>query len=144
MVMVQNPTEADVVAETQVRRPLVRRVFDRPDGRIAGSVAVVVAASWVVVWAIVGAMAPTPDPDAVLNTFDVTMQVVFTLALLSAAFGLALRARLGVMASIAGGLVFMAGSISCWMGGHVGTWIAVQFVGGAALAGLSAVVLQRD
>lgn len=101
------------------------------------------AIAWVASIAVLEAIAPAPDPTATLSGFEMFMTLGYTAALMVGAIGLALRQRIGVMAAIAGGGLFVLGSVSCWMGGHVGSWIAVQAVLGGVLMLLGTGVLRR-
>ncbi len=119
------------------------RTFVDAGGRMTAGSVVALVVAWVATIGVLEAIAPTPDPDTVLSAWDVTLSVLYTFAVMGAALGLLSRVRFGAMASILGGAVMVAGSISCWAGGHIGSWIMVQFVAGLAIAGLSAVFLQR-
>lgn len=115
-----------------------------PELRISWAGAAAAAVSWVATIAIVEAVAPPADPNAVLSAFEALLTLAFTTAILVAAVGLAMRQRLGVMATIVGGGVFVAGSVSCWMGGHVGSWITVQAVLGVTMMLVGGGVLRRS
>lgn len=140
-VMVLLPETTDRTAAVRVR-PRVRTFAD-PVGRITTGSSLALVAMWVASIGVLEAIAPTPAADAVLSTFDLTLSLVYTFAIMGAAIGLLSRLRFGAMSSIAGGAVLVTGSLWCWAGGHIGSWITVQFVAGLALAGLSAVFLQR-
>ncbi len=140
MVMLHETT--DTTATTRVRPRW--RTFSDASGRMTLGSTLALVALWVAAIGILEAIAPTPDPDAVLSTWDLTLSLVYTFAIMGAAIGLLMRTRFGAMASVAGGAVMVTGSLWCWAGGHIGSWITVQFVAGLALAGLSTIFLQRS
>ena len=127
--------------DTRVRRRL-RTLADPASPMTTGS-AMALVVGWIASIGVLEAIAPAADPNAVLSTWDLSLSLAYTVANMGPALGLLTRLRFGAMATILGGAAMVAGSISCWAGGHVGSWIMVQFVAGLALAGLSTVFLQR-
>jgi len=140
---------AEVTAPRADPAPVIER-FDRParDGlrgaEISWRSALATAGVWLAAMLILDAVAPPADPDAVVSGFELSMTLAYTSALMVGAVGLALRQRIGVMATVAGGGLFVVGSVSCWMGGHVGSWIAVQAVLGTAMMLFGTGVLRRS
>jgi hypothetical protein len=62
------------------------------------------------------------------------LSLLFTGSMLAAIAGLGARHRWGLLASIGGGLVMVAASVFCYLGGHTGAWIAIQLAAGTGLA----------
>lgn len=134
-------TQEQVQNPTRTRTGL--RTFVDAGGRMTTGAVVALVVAWVAAIGVLEAIAPTADPNAVLSAWEISLSVLYTFAIMGAAVGLLSRVRFGAMASILGGGVMVAGSVTCWMGGHIGSWIMAQFVAGLAIAGLSAVFLQR-
>ena len=54
--------------------------------------------------------------------------------LFGAAAGLSLRRRWGLLATIGAGVTMMIAASLCYLMGHTGAWIVIQFVAGMGLA----------
>lgn len=101
----------------------------------------VIAAAWVIAYVVVGAVAPPADPTVQYTALDLVLANLLLAGMVLTVAGLTTRSVLAGAGAVLGGGVFAFGSINCWMTGHVGTWIAVQFAAGLALALLGAVAL---
>jgi hypothetical protein len=104
------------------------------DESISPTAAIAAAAAWIVFISLSFAVSPPPDPAAPPSAMAEVLSLLFTGSMLGAIAGLGARHRWGLLASIGGGLVMIVASISCYVGGHTGAWIAVQLAAGAGLA----------
>lgn len=104
------------------------------DESIPLTAAIAAAAAWIVFVSLSFAVQPPPDPAAPPSAMAEVLSLLFTGSMLAAIAGLGARHRWGLLASIGGGLVMIVASISCYVGGHTGAWIAVQLAAGAGLA----------
>lgn len=132
------------VTETSPRSETAPRVDELTGGGVSWRSALTAAGTWILAIFVVDAMAPAPDPDAVMSALEMVLTLGYTAALMVGVFGLALRQRIGLQASVAAGGLFVAGSVSCWAGGHVGSWIAVQAMFGVAMMLLGTGLLRRS
>lgn len=105
--------------------------------RLALAIGVLWVASLVVVFSI--APAPTGDP----STTAIMVGVAFDLAVLATLAGFVTLQRWGLLASAAGGAVFLVGAGLCSLGGHTGGWLVAQYVTGAAILGVSRAAFRR-
>jgi hypothetical protein len=148
MVTVHTPTDrnsrADAHGEDIGRSNLLDRTFGRPEGTLSMGAVVALIAGWVGSIAVMEAIAPPSDPSVTLSAWDLTLSLLYTAGIMAGAVGLFARRRFGAVATIGGAGAMVLGSISCWAGGHVGSWILVQFVAGLAMAGASVVALHRS
>jgi hypothetical protein len=101
----------------------------------------VIGVAWAVAYVVVGAVAPAADPNVQYTALDIALANLLLAGMALTVAGLTVRSVLAGAGAVLGGGVFAFGSITCWMTGHVGTWIAVQFTAGLALALLGAVAL---
>ena len=148
MVTVHSPTDrtshSDLEAGDGERVRLVHRTLHRPDGALSTGATVALVIGWVASVAIMEAIAPPADPNVTLSAWDLSLSLLYTTGIIVGAVGLFARRRFGAVATIAGAAAMTLGSVSCWAGGHVGSWILVQFVAGLALAGASVIALNRS
>lgn len=105
----------------------------------------VIGVAWVVAWALVASVAPETDPAVAPTALELLLGNLALAGMVMTAAGLAVRSGLAGAGALLGGGVFAFASISCWATGHIGTWIAVQFAAGLALAlvGLVGLVTAR-
>ena len=103
-------------------------------GSISRTVAAAAAVAWVVFVSMSFAVQPAPDPGTQPSATAELLSLLFTGALLAGIAGLGTLRRWGLVASMAGGLVMIAASIFCYVGGHTGAWIAIQLAAGVGLA----------
>lgn len=142
--------EQDTIPAVQVSESQAPQVDTTPrlpelvEGRISWRSALTAAGAWILAIFVIDAVAPAPDPDAVLSGFEMLLTLGYTLALMVGAVGLAFRQRIGLLATVGAGGLFVAGSVSCWAGGHVGSWIAVQAMFGVAMMLLGTGLLRRS
>lgn len=99
------------------------------------------AALWVVSLVVVFSIAPAPTGDP--SGTAIAVGVAFDLALLATLAGFAVLQRWGLLASAAGGVVFLVGAGLCSLGGHTGGWLVAQYVTGAAILGASRAAFRR-
>ena len=97
---------------TTPRRGL--RTFADPSGRMSVGAAAALIVGWVASIGVLDAIAPAADPNVALTAWDLTLSLVYTIAVMGAAVGLFTGLRLGAMATIGGGVAMVAGSASCW------------------------------
>ncbi len=94
--------------------------------------------AWIVFLGISSAVQPPPAaPAEPLPLSAVVVGLAFHLALLGAAVGFGMRRRYALWATAAGGLIMIGAAVMCYLGGHTGTWIAVQLASGVGLAATS-------
>lgn len=126
-------------AETPTQAAPVRRrsLTDAIPLRLALGMAALWVASIVVVYSI--APAPIADPTATA----IAVGVAFDLAILSTLIGFAVLQRWGLLASAAGGVVFLVGAGLCSLGGHTGGWLVAQYVTGGAILAVSQAAFRR-
>jgi hypothetical protein len=119
-----------VVPSTNDRGP-------RPTGldeSISLTAAVAAGLAWIVFVSLSFAVQPPVDPATPPSAMGEVLSLLFTGSMLAAIAGLGARHRWGLLASIGGGLVMVAASVFCYLGGHTGAWIAVQLAAGVGLA----------
>lgn len=100
-----------------------------------------IGGAWLLAYVVVGAVAPPADPAYQMTILDIVLANLLLAGIMLSAAGLTTRSILAGAGAVLGGGVFAFGSVTCWWTGHVGTWIAVQFAAGLALAMLGAVAL---
>ena len=106
----------------------------RLDDSIRTQIAALAGLAWVVLLPIALAAQPAPDPAEPPSPLGDTISLVFTAMLFGSMVGLTMRRRWGVLATLGGGATMMVAASLCYLTGHTGAWIAIQFVAGAALA----------
>ena len=114
----------------------------RLDDRIPFRLMLAIAALWVVSLYVVFSLAPAPtaaDPSLSAELVGIG----FELSVLATIAGFALLRRWGLLASAAGGVVFLIGAGLCSLGGHTGGWLVAQYVTGAAILGVSQAAFRR-
>ncbi|MDH3606151.1 MAG: hypothetical protein OER12_04060, partial [Acidimicrobiia bacterium] len=79
------------------------------------------------------------DPTATA----IAVGVAFDLTVLGTLAGFAVLQRWGLLASAAGGVVFLVGAGLCSLGGHTGGWLVAQYITGAAILGVSQAAFRR-
>jgi hypothetical protein len=121
-------------AETLTRRGL--------DDRIPVRLMLAIAALWVVSLYVVFSLAPAPTGEDPTLSAEL-VGVGFELSVLATIAGFALLRRWGLLASAAGGVVFLIGAGLCSLGGHTGGWLVAQYVTGAAILGVSQAAFRR-
>jgi len=132
-------TRTETAPVTATTQPETRR---RLDDRLPFRLALAVAALWAASLYLVFSLAPAPtaeDPSAAA----VLVGLGFELSLLATIAGLAILRRWGLLASAAGGVVFLVGAGLCSLGGHTGGWLVAQYVTGAAILGVSQAAFRR-
>ena len=72
---------------------------------------------------------PTGDPAAL----DLTVSLLFELALIGTLAGLVTMRRWGLLASLGAAGLMLASAGLCSLGGHTGTWLVAQYVAAATL-----------
>ena len=124
----------EVTAESGTRRRL--------DDRIPFRLMLAIAALWVVSLYVVFSLAPAPttgDPSLSAELVGIG----FELSVLATIAGFVALRRWGLLASAAGGVVFLIGAGLCSLGGHTGGWLVAQYVTGAAILGVSQAAFRR-
>jgi hypothetical protein len=114
----------------------------RLDDRIPLRLMLAVAALWIVSLYVVFSLAPAPaTEDPSLSAQLVSLG--FELSVLATIAGFVVLRRWGLLASAAGGVVFLVGAGLCSLGGHTGGWLVAQYVTGAAIFGVSQAAFRR-
>ena len=103
--------------------------------------ALAMGALWVVSLFVVFSLAPAPAADPTATA--IAVGVAFDVAILATLAGFAVLQRWGLLASAAGGVVFLVGAGLCSLGGHTGGWLVAQYVTGAAILGVSRAAFRR-
>ncbi len=103
--------------------------------------ALAMGALWVVSLFVVFSLAPAPAADPTATA--IAVGVAFDVAILATMAGFAVLQRWGLLASAAGGVVFLVGAGLCSLGGHTGGWLVAQYVTGAAILGVSRAAFRR-
>ena len=132
-------TRAETVPGPVTTQPGTR---SRVDDRIPFRLMLAVAALWAASLYVVFSLTPAPTTDDPTLT-AVLVGLGFELSLLATIAGLAMLRRWGLLASAAGGVVFLIGAGLCSLGGHTGGWLVAQYVTGAAILGVSQAAFRR-
>ena len=103
--------------------------------------ALAMAALWIVSIFVVFSIAPAPAADPTATA--IAVGVAFDLTVLGTLAGFAVLQRWGLLASAAGGVVFLVGAGLCSLGGHTGGWLVAQYITGAAILGVSQAAFRR-
>ena len=112
---------------------------------IAITSAVVAAVAWAVFVGVSFAVQPPPaDPTAPPSEFAALVSLLFSSALFASLVGLGARRRWGLATTLGGGVVMIGAAVSCYLGGHTGSWIAIQLAAGVGLAVTGAALLRFD
>ena len=113
---------------------------------IEGSVACALALVWFAAYAITGLVEPAPRDPAIMHAWYVELiNGVFLGALGVMIVGLALRRRVGVLASIAATGAFLTAVVACPITGHheFGLWWFGELACVAAVAAATGIALHR-
>ena len=103
--------------------------------------ALAMGALWVVSLFVVLSIAPAPTADP--SATAIAVGIAFDLTILATLAGFAVLQRWGLLASAAGGVVFLVGAGLCSLGGHTGGWLVAQYVTGAAILVASQAAFRR-
>lgn len=114
----------------------------RLDDQIPFRLMLAVAALWAASLYVVFSLAPAPTTEDP-STAAVLVGLGFEVTLLATIAGFAILRRWGLLASAAGGVVFLIGAGLCSLGGHTGGWLVAQYVTGAAILGVSQAAFRR-
>jgi hypothetical protein len=131
---VHNTTDRPNTLDRTSVTPAAAAAQEMISGRIAGALMLL----WVVGIAWVFAVAPAPDPEAVVTTLDVVVTLALYGSWLTVFAGLATRQRMGIRSGVVGGVILASAGFLCLATGHTGSWIAIQILIGAGLTAASA------
>ncbi|MBA2325271.1 MAG: hypothetical protein H0V95_01345 [Actinobacteria bacterium] len=134
---------------TEERVTTTTVVAERPDTRswlaerISTEAAVLIGATWYVLFLIATGLEPRPTAPA--PTWSVALSMVFLATLAITAGGLLARRRWGLLASLGAAGLFTAFSVACPISDHHGlaAWWFGQMACALALVGVSAFALAR-
>ena len=139
MVLTNDHARTPTVESTERHRTQPRTFVEALDDQLSPFVVGGLVIAWVVFFGIsYSVQPPMPDPPPAPDALSLSISLVLMVTMLAAITGLGLRRRWGALASIAGGGVLMLGATTCYLTGHTGSWIAIQFAAGLGLAAVAA------
>ena len=117
-------TETQQVTATPDSPP--RRLAYNASAVIPWAMAALTAVLWVMALTIAFSVQPATDPDAPLSTLAAMTGIALWSTLFIGGGLLAGRFRAGLLASGSASGVLLFGVTTCYLGGHTGSWLAVQ------------------
>ena len=85
------------------------------------------------------AVQPPIDPAAPVDSATMFISLALWCSVFAAAFALVAGRRWGFVASGLAGVLLVSAAANCFAGGHTGTWLITQGLGGAGLATTGAI-----
>ncbi|MDP9071371.1 MAG: hypothetical protein M3N68_08830 [Actinomycetota bacterium] len=122
-----------------------REWLTKPDA-VSGRWPVGLGLAWYLAFTVISATTPAATRPAAVSALDAAIHVALFAVIGAMAFGLARRARAGLLASVGGGLLMLTLVVACPVSGHheqVGAWWFAQLAAFGAVTAASLWGLRR-